>query len=284
LGCERAKSNRRFLLHLLRLLAGQADPKAVAGAQRKDTYLFDHRGEDPMFRCGRVAIFALAILVLTTSAQAGTIIKLSLGTDAPADVEFSGGASGVFGTVDDGNGATNGDQNTAIEFGDFLDGSQSDVQTTTASFTLDNLTASGAPSTFGPLVIQNFTGGTLSLYNPANVLLLSGTLANSALTGPIGPPATGALFTTSFATVTGGTLQPQIVPNSLTVSMSFSDINSGAGFGLGGGPSPVLTAFQADATLNIAGQQIPEPVAAILIAVASAGLVALTSRHRTVRS
>jgi hypothetical protein len=284
LGCERAKSNRRFLLHRLRLLVGQADHQAVAGAQRKDTISFDHRGEDPMFRFGRVAIFALAILVLTASAQAGTIIKLSLGTDALADVEFSGGASGVFGTMDDGNAATNGDQNTAIEFGDFLDGSQADVQTTTASFTLDNLAASGAPSTFGPLVIQNFTGGTLSLYNPANVLLLSGTLANSALTGPIGPPATGALFTTSFATVTGGTLQPQIVANSLTVSMSFSDINSGAGFTLGGGPSPVLTAFQADATLSIAGQQIPEPVAAILIAVASAGLVTLTSRHRPLRS
>jgi hypothetical protein len=237
-----------------------------------------------MFRFGRVAIFALAILVFTASTQAGTIIKLSLGSDASADVEFSGGSSGVFGTVDDGNGATTGDQSTAIEFGDFLDGSQPDVMTTTASFTLDNLTASGAPSTFGPLVIQNFTGGTLSLYNPANVLLLSGTLANSALTGPIGPPATGALFTTSFATVTGGALQNNIVANSLTVSMSFSDINGGAGFSVGGGPSAVLNSFQADATLNIAAQQIPEPVAAMLIAVASAGLVAFTSRQRTLRS
>jgi hypothetical protein len=233
-----------------------------------------------MFRFGRAATFGLTILVLATSADAGTIIKLSLGTDTPADVEFSGGSGGIFGTVDDNTAGTTGDQNTAIEFGDFLDSSQADVVTTTASFSLDNLTASGPASTFGQLVIQNFNGGTMSLYSPANVLLLSGTLANSALTGPIGAPATGALFTTSFANVTGGTLQPLILPNTLTVSMSLSDINSGAGFSVGGATSPVLNAFRADASLNIAAEPIPEPVALLLIAVASTGLAVLTSRRR----
>jgi hypothetical protein len=233
-----------------------------------------------MFRFVRTAFFGTALLVLAGNAYAGTIIKLSLGVDTPADVEFSGGSSGVFGTADDGNGATTGDQNTAIEFGDFLDSSQTDVLTATASFTLDSLTASGPASTFGPLVIQNFTGGTLNLYNASNVLLLSGTLANSALTGPIGAPATGALFTTSFANVTGGLLQPMILPNTLTVSMSLSDINGGAGFSVGGATAPVLNAFRADSTHSIAAQPIPEPVAAMLIVVASSGLAALTVRRR----
>jgi hypothetical protein len=214
---------------------------------------------------------------------AGTIIKLSLGSDAAADVQFSGGSSGVFGTVDDGNAATTGDQSTAVEFGDFLSG-EADIPASAGSFSLDNLTASGNASTFGPLVIQNFTGGSMNLYDAANVLLLSGTLANSALTGPIGAPATGALFTTSFANVTGGSLQPEILPGTLTVSMSLSDINSGAGFSVGGATAPVLNAFTADATLNIAAQPIPEPVAGMLIALASAGLSTLTSRGNSRRS
>jgi hypothetical protein len=235
-----------------------------------------------MFRFGRVAVLGATILVFATQVDAGTIIKLSLGTDATADVEFSGGSGGAFGTVNDNIAGTTGDQNTAIEFGDFLDASQADVLTTTASFSLDNLTASGPASTFGgDLVIQNFNGGTMSLYSPANVLLLSGTLANSALTGPIGAPATGALFTTSFANVTGGTLGGLILPNTLTVSMGLSDINDGAGFSVGGAAAQVLNAFRADASLTIAAEPIPEPIALLLIAVASTGLTMLTSRRRS---
>jgi hypothetical protein len=232
-----------------------------------------------MFRFGRVAILGISILTCASNADAGTIIKLSLGSDSQPDVTFSGGASGTFGTADDGNATTTGDQNTAVEFADFLS-SEADILSATASFSLDGLTADGPASTFGPLVIQNFEGGTLSLYDAANVLLLSGTLDNSALTGPIGPPATGALFTTSFANATGGTFGPRILPNTLTVSMSLTDVNGGAGFSVSGAPSLVLNAFQAHSTVSIAGE-IPEPVAAMLIAVASAGLAVLTSRRRS---
>lgn len=203
--------------------------------------------------------------LLSPAAQAGTILKLSLGTDVPADIEFTGGIGGTLRTVDDGVAGTTGDQNTAIDFTDFLDGSFADVLSSTASFSMNNLVATGAPTTFGPLVIQNFSGGTLNLYDASNALLLSGTLTNSALTGPIGPPATGALFTTTFAAITGGTLQPLLLPNTLTLSMSLTDINNGTGFTVSGAAAPLLDAFRADVTMNIAALPIPEPVAAVLL-------------------
>jgi hypothetical protein len=228
----------------------------------------------------RFATFLIAIFQLAAGVHAGTIIKLSLGSDAAPDIDFSGGSSGVLGTSDDGNAATTGDQNTSIEFADFLDAGNPDIASAAASFSMDNLVASGSPSTFGPLVIQNFTGGTLNLYSPTNVLLLSGSLANSALTGPLGPPATGALFTTSFASITGGTLQPMILPNTLTLSMSLTDINNGAGFSLGGATSPVLNAFRADVSLNIAAEQIPEPLSVMLLVSAGIALAAWACRRR----
>jgi hypothetical protein len=239
-----------------------------------------------MFRAKRTVVIHLTLIAAIglpiVEALAGTIIKLDLGSDPDpsADVEFSGGSSGILSTVDDGDATRIGDQNTEIDFFDFL--GSPNIQ---GSFSLDNLTTTGPASTVGPLVIQNFSGGTLSLYNSLNALLLTGTLANSALTGPIGAPATGSLFTTSFATVTGGTLQPVIVPNSLTLSMSLGHINGGVGFAVSGTSSALLNAFQADATLSIAGQEVPEPpVAATVMAVASTGLVVFAGRLRPVRS
>jgi hypothetical protein len=209
---------------------------------------------------------------MNSAAKAGTILRLNLGADSASDITFSGGASGTLGTSSDGNGATTGDQNTGIDYDDFLQSSNPDVPTSIASFSMSGLAASGPPTTFGPLLIQNFTGGTLSLYSPTNTLLLSGSLANSALTGPIGPPATGGLFTTSFASVTGGTLQSDIAPGSLTLSMSLTDINNGAGFGVGGAPSLVLEAFRADVSISIAARQIPEP-ASLFVVITGIGLL-----------
>lgn len=228
-----------------------------------------------MIRFGRIASMGVAVLVAVSQAQAGTIIKLGLGNDSAPDIMFTGGAGGTLSTMNDGNATTTGDQNTGVEFADFLAGVITDIRPSVASFSLANLTAAGPATTFGPLVIQNFSGGTMNLYDAANSLLLSGTLGNSALTGPIGPPATGGLFTTSFATITGGSLQPRIMPGSLTLSMSLTDINGGAGFSVGGATAPSLNAFTADVTLNIAGEQIPEPLAAslLLIGLAVAGLM-----------
>jgi hypothetical protein len=238
----------------------------------------------------KIAICAL-VCIAGEHTFAGTIIKLSLGGDAVSDIEYTGGGAGVLSTEDDLNAGTTGDQNTAVEFLDFLDPVIADIPTSTASFTLDGLTAAG-PATVvnGSLLAQSFAGGSLFLYDDdaANTLLLSGTLGTSVLTGPIGPPATGALFTTSFAVVTGGSLAQYIDPASLTLSMSLSDVNGGAGFSVTPAPvfpppvvsAGVLNAFTADATLSIAGELIPEPTGIAICLVGGALSLVVARRSR----
>ena len=244
-----------------------------------------------MYRSIRMVICGVAVCALWGAmndvAIAGTIIKLSLGGDSAADVEFSGGAAGTLSTVDDGIAATTGEQNTAVEFLDFLEGVASDILTSTASFTLDGLVADGPAGVFvGSLVLQEFTDGTLELYDAGNTLLLSGSLASSALAGPLGPPATGGLFTTSFSLVTGGTLAPYILADSLTLSMSLTSINGGAGLTVTPPPPAIppllhsgdLNPFTADTTVSIDGE-IPEPTSIALL-LAGGALIATVGRRK----
>ena len=240
-----------------------------------------------MLRCVRIACVSVAIFawlgLSCGTTHAGTIIKLSLGSDAQADIKFDGM---TLSTVDATIPPTPGDQNTAVDYQDFLSG-MTDIVLPDASFSMNGLTESGAASVFGSfLVIQNFTGGTFELYDtaPGNALLLSGQLANSTLTGPIGAPATGALFTTSFALVTGGSLAPLIDKDTLTVSMNLSSISDGAGLKVTpvGGPAPYsLDPFDADASVNIAADKVPEPATSALLLLGSmlAG-VSIPSRRR----
>jgi hypothetical protein len=207
-----------------------------------------------------------ALFSLATSSSAATIIKLNLGGIGP-DIEMvqpPGPVPLELRTRDDGIGATTGNQNTDVEFVGFLDGNP-DITTTDASFTLSGLTPTPGPATsFPPLMIQNFTGGSFTLYGPApgNTVLLTGTLANSALTGVTGPPGTGALFTTTFGAITGGSLSGGLVPSSLTLSMNLSNVNGGSGFALN--PNNFLLPFLADASVNIAAE-VPEPAALTLV-------------------
>jgi hypothetical protein len=197
---------------------------------------------------------ALCALVYASACglQASTIIKLNLGNAGP-DVSMN--AAGVLGTSNDGNAATTGDQNTDIEYTGFLE-PLPDINTSTASFTLSNLVRTGAPNVSVPgFVIQNFTGGTLNLYDPSNTLLLSGLLTTSSLQGTTGPPGTGAVFSTNLATVTGGFLAPFIVPGSLALSMNLTNVNGGAGFSVNGGV--LLNPFVADSFANISGDPTP---------------------------
>ena len=214
-----------------------------------------------------------AIFGFIATAEAGTIIKLDLGGIGP-DISMNG--AGILSTTSDAVPATTGDQNTQVTFTGFLDIPHPDINTNTASFSLAGLATVGPASTFGSLVIQNFFGGNFSLYDPANVLLLSGNLSNSALTGVVGPPGTGALFTTSFSSVTGGTLAPELLGNSLTLSMNLSTVNGGAGFNvLQGG----LVPFLADASINISADPIPEPVAITLLLLATASAACVYRRR-----
>jgi hypothetical protein len=210
--------------------------------------------------------------------QAGTIIKLNLGGVGP-DVGMGAPAglpAGVLGTVDQTGGPSPaGDQLTDIEYTGFLNFIP-DLNTNTASFSLNGLNAVGPANVFGSLVIQNFNGGIFSLYDPADNLLLQGPMGNSALTGVMGPPGTGALFTTVLTTVSGGSLAPLIAPGSVSLSMNMTNVNGGAGFAVAGG-GPQLNAFVADAAISISADQVPEPATLSLVGLAA---IAICGRRR----
>jgi hypothetical protein len=205
-------------------------------------------------------------------AHAATILKMSL-SDVGPDVATN---LAILATANDGNAATTGDQNTTVDFTSFLGGIP-DITTPTASASLGNLIPAGPASQFGSLVIQNYTGGFFNLYDGSNTLLLSINLGNSALTGTAGAPATGSVFTTSFATATGGTLLPLINPGTISLSMDLIDVNGGAGFSVNTG---ALQPFSADGQITIAADPevgIPEPAS---LSLALAGLAALTFRRK----
>src|SRR4051812_5250124 len=105
----------------------------------------------------RLAFIGFVTCLAASSLNAATIIKLNLGGTGP-DVSLS--QTGAFGTSSDGNAATNGDQNTAIEYTGGLD-FLTDINPDIASFTLSNLQEAGfAMGPFGNVIIQDFTGGT----------------------------------------------------------------------------------------------------------------------------
>ena len=134
-----------------------------------------------------------SIVALGSVAHAGTIIKLNLGGDNSTDISYDGTS---LSTLNDGDAASPGDQDTAVDFLDILS-PLPDLPSPQASFSLNGLAKSSPLATvINGLVIQNFSGGTLKLYGPgpAYDLLLSGSLNNSALAGPLGAPATGAVF------------------------------------------------------------------------------------------
>ena len=220
-----------------------------------------------------LAVCTLFFLVASAS-HAATILKLDLGNVAP-DVGMDAG--GIYGTVSDGNAATTGDQNTAIEYTSFLDAGNPDVTTPTGSFTLSGLTRIGPATVVGTTVVQSFIGGNFSVFSPTNVLLLSGNLNGSTLTGPVGPPGTGALFSTSFGNVTGGTLASQIAPTSIALSINMTNVNGGAGFSVGGDAAPILLPFLADASVSIIGDPVPEPASLALIGLG--GIVCVARRR-----
>jgi hypothetical protein len=223
----------------------------------------------------RGLVFCALFCVATSATQAATIIKLNLGGVGP-DVGMNG--AGTLSTTNDGVAATVGDQNTDIEYVGALD-FKPDVNANSASFTLQGLNEVGPASVFGSLVIQNFFGGQFSLFDPANVLLLQGPLTNSALTGVLGPPGTGALFTTTLGAVTGGTLMPLIAPGTVSLSMNMTTVNGGNGFAVAGG-GPALNPFLADASITIAANVVPEPATMSLIGLGAAAAIAACGRRR----
>ncbi len=226
----------------------------------------------------RIAFVALALCATTTALNAGTIIKLNLGETGP-DVSMVQG--GTFGTTNDGNAGTIGDQNTAIEYADGLDFIP-DINLNVASFSLTGLQEVGPAGVFGNLVVQNLVGGIFNLYDPANNLLLSGALTNSALTGVLAPgPGTGSVFTTAPITgPLGGALAPFIVPGSLSLSLTLTNVVSQGitpGLVVDGG----VLQFTADSTVEIAATTVvPEPTTLGLLAFGGLAALGLRLRRR----
>jgi len=222
-----------------------------------------------------------ALALLLTSFQtsfAGTIIKLSLGSDPAADYQFSGGLGGVFSTIPDGNPGTPGEQDTAVEFLDFLSGFPNIPAG--ASYTLSGMTAL-VPPTVGPgtLVVQDLAGGSFQLWDQFNNLLLDANLTNSAIVGFLGNPS-GGVVSTTFGSPVAGPLAAYIVPGTVSISIALSDIQT-----LGGGPGFVvgiggLAPFTADASKTIAAEWtgVPEPASAILLVLGMASVMG--SRRR----
>jgi hypothetical protein len=237
----------------------------------------------------RAAAAAALVVCSAQFANAGTIIKLSLG-DVTPDVEYSGGPGGVLSTVDDTNGGTTGEQDTAIDYvGDlsFL----TDVLTATASYTLNGVTAAGPASVMGGSVFQLMAGGDFQLYDPANVLLLDVDLASSALTGVVGG-SSGAEFSITDGVVVGGSLAPLLVADTVSFSIALGDINGGAGLGITPIGPPIIVPplpplipatidpFTADADKLIGADVIPEPATAMLLVLG--GLSAVTMIRRRI--
>jgi hypothetical protein len=212
---------------------------------------------------------AALVLFSFQVADAGTIIKLSLGSDAAADYQFSGGPVGVLSTINDGNGGTPGDQDTAIEFLDFL--SSIPNIPAGASYTMSGLTAVPPATVFAGYAFQDLAGGTFQLWDNLNNPLLNVQLTTSTIVAQPGNPS-GAVLTTTLGTPLGGPLAPYIVPGSVSVSIALSDIKSGLATGIVFNPTGVgignLSAFTADATKNILadGTGIPEPTSIMLVA------------------
>ena len=216
---------------------------------------------------------ALALL-LTFSASQAAIIKLDLakppGPDLGPDIVYTGA---VLATPSDGNVTTTGSQDTAIVFGDFL----SALPATTGSYSLQGLGTNGPATTVfipGPnitIVSQPLTGGTFQIYNSANVMLLDVSLAssNSVLSGTVASTTANVISVTN-ATVVGGTLASQIASNSISFSISLTNISGG---GLAVGLNNVVADFTASATKEIGGNLVPEPSAAILLVLGSLCMV-----------
>jgi hypothetical protein len=221
----------------------------------------------------KICVSAALALVLCSFqvAHAATIIKLSLGSDATADYAYSGGVGGMLSTINDGNGGTPGDQDTAVEFLDFLSGFANNPAG--ASYTLSGPTALVPATVFAGFVFQDLNGGTFQLWDNLNQPLLSVGLTTSTVVGQVGNPS-GAVITTTLGTPLGGPLAPYIVPGTVSISIALSDIKSGLVSGFTVSPTMpvmpglgILDAFNADATKTISADWtgVPEPTSLVLI-------------------
>ncbi|MCA9217887.1 MAG: PEP-CTERM sorting domain-containing protein [Planctomycetales bacterium] len=227
----------------------------------------------------KTAASVAAMLVAFQQANAETIIKLGLSTDSLADIEL---ISGELSTVDDGLGATAGDQNTEVTFLNSVlsaAGSQP-FGGNNLSFTMGGVNLAGSPAMIGNSILQETTGGSFALYDTNNELLLSATLGDGILSGPVGGTATGGFLTTEFGAFTGGSILTAYDLNLIdsSLSISLTDVNGGDGLSLTNDGQ--VADFTADATANIgASVAAPEPSSLSLFGLALLCMAGIVRRR-----
>lgn len=214
----------------------------------------------PLLGTTFLAAFLAAAPLEASATQ--TIVKASL-FEGGADVTFDGA---VFSTITDGDLTSLGDQNTRVNFLGALD-TVTDINDPFASFTLAGVTIAGAPTPVGPVVVQPTNGGTFSLWDESNTLLLSGVLNDGAITGS-STAETGSFFNVSFMSFTGGSLAPLLDPDSAGISFALSSIFGGGVLGLQI-VNGALAPFTADGLVAIDGSPaaVPEPMSAALLVI-----------------
>jgi hypothetical protein len=231
------------------------------------TSMNSNRRNNMLKKVFQAVLAAALFLVLSTEARAiDTVIKVDLGGTGP-DVALTGA---TFGTVNDGDAGTVGDQTTGVDFvgplsflADILSG---------ASFSLGGVNLVGSPTVFnGTNVFQATNGGNFGLWDSANTLLLSGTLAGGSIAGTIGG-TTGSFFHTTVFSYTGGSLLAYIQPTPAGLSLALSQITSGQLLGLQTLPCEGITQctgnlapFTANASGLLEGTSVPEPASMLLL-------------------
>jgi hypothetical protein len=221
-----------------------------------------------------LACLALFATLGLSPVTAETVIKFDLADVSGADVSYN---SGLLTTIDDGNPAAVGDQSTGIQYQGFL--SQFANIASGGSLTLNGITANGSAASAGGLISQLTSGGTFSLFDNTNMLLLAGNLSSGVILGS-SASTTGSFFSTSPVNYTGGSLLNLIQPNSGTISLSFTDVRTGGTAGMAVENNTLLN-FTAAATGQLEASAVPEPS---VFGMAAIGALALIRKHRRKRT